>query len=252
MIRYEPTLQRLQQRLDEAASTTTKEWWEAYMKRVITFRGVKMAGIRRALHEWYDEEAIADEDPTLQSNLALNLVTRNHAEDKLAGILMLHEILLPAGIITWPNHKRQFQKLFIDGHIYDWSTCDWLCVKVLSSLLANEGRKMARDLMQWADSEHLWLKRASVVPFAPLAKRANAGYPQLPQDLLAITKKVVRSSERFHQTAAGWLLRELSRVEQALVVDFLTSNAPYLSREGLRYATEALPSRLKKALLSSQ
>jgi 3-methyladenine DNA glycosylase AlkD len=42
----EPTsvIQKLQQRLNWRAEAKTKEWWEKYLKGVIPFRGVKMAG----------------------------------------------------------------------------------------------------------------------------------------------------------------------------------------------------------------
>ena len=40
----------LEAALEAAATVKTKDWWEAYMKHVIPFRGVKMADTRKALH----------------------------------------------------------------------------------------------------------------------------------------------------------------------------------------------------------
>ena len=46
------TIPALQQQLDQRADPKTKAWWEGYLKHVIPFRGVKMAGIRAARRLW--------------------------------------------------------------------------------------------------------------------------------------------------------------------------------------------------------
>ena len=52
------TIAVLQQQLDLRADPKTKAWWEGYLKHVIPFRGVKMADIRAALHQWVREDGI--------------------------------------------------------------------------------------------------------------------------------------------------------------------------------------------------
>ncbi|MYC08278.1 MAG: DNA alkylation repair protein [Chloroflexi bacterium] len=101
----ENTLRHLQKRLNDASDTKTKDWWERYLKHVIPFRGVKMAGIRRALHDWLEAEAITVRlTPAAQVGVALELLRQDHAEDKLAGILMLQEALIPAGAVDWQRN----------------------------------------------------------------------------------------------------------------------------------------------------
>ena len=39
---------------------------------------------------------------------------------------------MPLGAIEWQMDVPRFAALFAEGWIYDWNTCDWFCIKVLS------------------------------------------------------------------------------------------------------------------------
>src|SRR3712207_8556991 len=53
---------------------------------------------RSAVHTWFEEERLGEHlSGGQQKNLALMLIEEGHTEDKLAGVLFLQEILLPAG-----------------------------------------------------------------------------------------------------------------------------------------------------------
>lgn len=153
-------IRRLQHRLDASANLKTKDWWERYLKHVIPFRGVKMADTRRTLHEWLTAEEIAARlSLEAQVEVALELLRQEHAEDKLAGILMLQEALLPAGALDWRRDLPRFATLFENGYIFDWNTCDWFCVKVLGPIVRNE------RVMQINN----WIKKESVGDSVKLA-----------------------------------------------------------------------------------
>ncbi len=242
---------RLQQRLESKAHPQTKVWWERYLKHVIPFRGVPMADIRAALHSWLKDEA-AQRIPTHddQKRLALSLIRETYAEDKLAGILLLQEVLLPAGGLTWQQDLPQFAGLFQDGAIADWSTCDWFCVRVLGPLAEGEGEPCARALAAWSSADKLWQRRASGVAFVNLAHKGDRNFPGFTTMLLEICATTVQSQERCAQTGTGWVLRELSRAEPERVVAFLEANARLFSAEGLRYAIEKLPAEAKARLIA--
>jgi 3-methyladenine DNA glycosylase AlkD len=232
----------LQARLDERANRKTKAWWEAYLKHVIPFRGTKMAGIRSVLHEWYREEEIAGRSsPDEQKSLALALFREEYAEDKIAGILFLQEILLPAGVIDWESDLPRFAELFQGGWIYDWNVCDWFCVKVLGPLAETEGEACARAISEWRRSENLWQRRASGVAFVNLAGRGDKNFAGFTELLLEICAVTVQHQERFSQTGTGWVLRELSVAEPEKVERFVAERVCDFSREGLRSALEKMP-----------
>lgn len=238
-------LRGLQDRLDAAANPKTKDWWERYLKHVIPFRGVKMAEIRRSLHSWLEAESIIDHlAPDAQVDVALEMLRQRHAEDKLAGILMIQETLIPSGAVDWRRDLSRFASLFDDGFIYNWNTCDWFCVKALGAVAQREGEPCARAIAAWRDADNLWKRRASGIAFINLAKRGDANFDGFVDMMLEICDATIRSDERFAQTGTGWALRELALADHERVVDFIERNAASFSAEGMRYATEKMPKEI--------
>lgn len=232
----------LQRRLEARADPKTKAWWESYLKHSIPFRGVKMADIRAVLHGWLSDEAIQTGlSREEQKNLAISLMHEKHAEDKLAGILYLQEVLLPEGAVDCGEDLARFAGLFEQGAIHDWNTCDWFCVKVLGPLAQREGKPCAQAISQWRTTDNLWQRRASGVAFVNLAKKGDEFFPGFTDMLLETCAATVRHPERFAQTGTGWVLRELSLAEPERVTDFVEEYVRYFSREALRSAVATLP-----------
>ncbi len=224
----------LQERLDAAAEPATRDWWERYLKGAIPFRGVKMGAIRRALHAWIAAEGVGTALYLAeQKTLALELLRQVHAEEKLAGILYLQEILLPAGAIDWESDLPALAALFQEGYIADWNTCDWLCVKVLGPLVQQQGELAARGIAAWRDAPNLWHRRAAGVAFVNLAPAGDANFVGFTDMLLEVCAATVRHPERFSQTGTGWVLRELSIAEPARVAAFIREHRPLLSHEAM-------------------
>lgn len=238
----------LQQQLDQRADPKTKAWWERYLKHVIPFRGVKMADIRAVLHQWVKDEGIDRLPAPEQKDLALALIRLEYTEDKLAGMLFWQEILLPARAVDWPADLPAFAELFQQGYIYDWNTCDWFCVRVLGPLAEQQGADCAHAIAAWRSSEPLWQRRAAAVGFVNLARRGEANFPGFTEMLLGACAPLVASPERFAQTGAGWVLRELSLADQAQVIAFVEERIGQFTREGLAYATEKMTAETQARL----
>lgn len=239
----------LQQRLETHTNTQTQAWWERYLKHALPFRGVKMADIRATVHAWYQDDVKVTLLPAnRQKELALDLLRQTHAEDKLAGILFLQEILLPAGMIHWRRDLPQFARLFQDGAIGDWNTCDWFCVKVLSPLVQREGEPCARTIAKWQTAKNLWQRRAAGVAFVNLARHGDKNFPGFTAMLLEVCAATVKHPERFAQTGTGWVLRELGQAEPKRVIRFIEDSLASFSAEGLRYALEKMSTQTKTRL----
>jgi 3-methyladenine DNA glycosylase AlkD len=232
--------------LDELADPAVKRWSEQYLKGVIPYRGVKMGGVRDAVNRFI---STLPPDPSLIRSIAFDLLEGQFAEDKLAGILILREHLIPLRVLDTERDLQRIEDLFTGEHIFDWSTCDWLCVKVLSPLIDQGGSDVAVTVSRWKNSPLLWLRRASNVSFVPLAKRGEKNFPGFVELMLQICDTTLRSSERFSQTGTGWLLRELSLAAHEEVIDFIRARITQFSREGLRYAIEKMGPDTQRALL---
>jgi 3-methyladenine DNA glycosylase AlkD len=66
--------------------------------------------------------------------------------------------------------------------------------------------------------------------------------------LLEVCSSLVRREERFAQTGAGWILRELSLVEQERVIAFVEMRRDELSKEAFDRATGNMPAQIKQKL----
>ena len=240
----------LQVQLNARATAATREWWTKYLRGAASFRGVKMGDVRTAMHAWFEEEQLGKRlSVGKQKDLALTLLEEDYTEDKLAGVLFLQEILLPAGALEWRSDLPRFARLFDRGYIRDWNVCDWFCVKVLGPLVEEQGEACARAISGWRESYGVWQRRASVVAFANLASEGDQNFPGFTEMVLDNCSHLLESQERFVQTGVGWVLRELSRSDEDRVVGFVEANLDRLSREGLKNATKYVPRELAGRLL---
>ncbi len=247
---FDARAKRLTSVLERRADPDTKAWWERYLRGVIGFHGVRMATIRRELRTWLEKErAVTPMTASDEKQLAMTLLMQPLAEDKLAGILFYQEVLVPNGSVVWRRDLPRMAALFDDGSIADWSTCDWFCVKVLGPLVVREGQPCATAIAAWSRADNLWRRRAAVVSFVNLAKHGDANFTRFTDLVLGACTELVKSSERFAQTGAAWVLRELSRAEPNRVSAFLRANLGSLSREGVRSATAKMTVRRQADLL---
>jgi 3-methyladenine DNA glycosylase AlkD len=238
----------IQQQLQAESNPETRDWWERYLKGAIGFRGTKMAGIRRVVHTWRADEG-STWTPKQLRDLAIELIRQDLTEDKLAGILLIQEVLIPAGLIPWRTDLKRWARLFDDGFIYDWNTCDWFCVRVLGPLATAQGEECARAIADWSRARNLWRRRAAGVAFVNLAPRGDANFRGFTTMLLDVCERTVRHPERFAQTGTGWVLRELSHAEPRRVAKFVEGNLTGMSREAVRMSVAAMEDADRTRLL---
>lgn len=242
------SIKPLQEQLTQASDRKTKDWWEAYMKHVLPFRGLKLPQVRAVLHGWIKTENFLHQPLPQQFSTALALIQEPWGEDKLAGILILQEVLIKRKLIQWETDLPKFAEFFDAGYIQEWNTCDWFCVKVLNPLIKQQGKPCAMAIMDWCHAENFWRRRASVVSFVNLAKQGDRNFPEFTELLLKTCEVVICSPERFAQTGTGWALRELGLADQTAVVHLIETHSTQFSSEGLRYAIEKMPPDLQTQL----
>jgi 3-methyladenine DNA glycosylase AlkD len=214
----------LQRLLAAASSEKTKLWWEKYLRGAAAFRGVGIPEIRRILAEWRDETGVASLPLASQLDLAFALFEEPLTEDKLAGVLFLQDYLRSA--FRWQDLLPRYAQLYERNWIFDWNTCDWFCVRVLSPTLKESGLPFARALARWRTAPHLWQARSAAVPFISVA-----GDPAFYPLIHSVCDALIQRPERFAKTAVGWLLREVSHHNQGFVLDVIRSQAARFSSE---------------------
>jgi len=190
-----------------------------------------MAIIRKCLHKWHTENIEGVLSLEQQLDLSLALIKEKYTEDKLAGTIFLHEILIPKEAIKPKRDIKRLAGLFSNGHIYDWNVCDWFCMKVLGELIVRDGKGWAGPIYKWNSAPNLWQARASVVAFVRVSE--NRDYYNMIEKSCS---NLIKREERFSKTAIGWILREISKHESKLVKQFIERNMSHFSIESLRNA----------------
>ncbi len=231
--------EKLQSQINKLSDKKTKLWWENYVKHNTKFRGVGMSKIRQELKEWYKKEHVNELPLNKQLNLAMSFFAEEYAEDKLAGILFLQIYLYSK--FDYKILLSKFESIFESGFIYDWNICDWFCVKVLGHIIKENGMPCAKAISKWNNAKNVWQARCSVVAFANLSKEKE--FTPL---LLQSCSILIRREERFAKTGVGWILRELSKTNEKIVIDFINKNKKHFSRESLQNASKYFKKNLPK------
>ena len=221
--------EKLKNRLEKHADEKRKLWFENYIKHNTKYRGIQLPTIRSELKEWYNQEDIGQLSISEQLDLALSFFAEDYAEDKFSGILFLQLYLYNK--IDYKILLSALESIFEQGFIYDWSVCDWLCTRVLRNLIKDNGIECAKAISEWNSAKNVWQARCSVVAFTNINK--NGQYTPL---ILKSNTVLIQREERFAKTAVGWLLREISKIDQGIVVDFIHKFGHHFSKECLENA----------------
>lgn len=250
------------------ASAAKKVWWENYMKHAVPFHGTDMAGIRAAVSAALAQHGVkvvvlstaagtagAQTDAAAPlMDTALKLFTYAQGDSKLAGIVLLAEHALPSGALDarWPAHVEALGHVYEQGAVADWSTCDWLCVKVLGPCILRYGQPCGVSILSWATSPCVWKSRAACVSFVNLVKLGDAGtFPEMQAAVLEAcsrTLSVHGGSHRWAHTGTGWVVREVSKVDREAAIGWVRKHAAQLTAEGLKYACERMPAATAASL----
>ena len=127
------------------------------------------------------------------------------------------------------------EETFASGDIDDWSTNDWLCVRVLETIPLKYPTFIDR-LIGWHEASSLWQRRSGLLAFK---KSAKTGHHQV--EVEGIISKLLPSHERFVQTAIGWVLSDASRKYPNWAAQMFEIHFEHLSHEVIVRHTKHLP-----------
>ena len=113
-----------------------------------------------------------------------------------------------------------------------WDTLDWVAGKLVS-LLILKYRHFEEDAADWAFSERMWVRRASILVHLRHKSETHT-------DLLATTiLRLAHERAFFIRKAIGWVLRTYARTDPDWVLAFVNTHTALLSglsrREALKH-----------------
>ena len=112
-----------------------------------------------------------------------------------------------------------------------WDTVDMLAIRQMGHVGKRFPEIIPSYPNTWMASENIWLQRTAIIFQLKYKEQTDIDLA------LKYILQLKGSKEFFIQKAAGWFLREYSRTNWELVVDFVEKNdlAPLTKREGLKW-----------------
>jgi 3-methyladenine DNA glycosylase AlkD len=141
-----------------------------------------------------------------------------------------------------PAVRGQIYRLYIANtcSINNWDLVDCSAPAIVGGYLLERGRE---PLYSLARSTSLWERRIAI-----LATFTFIRYNQF-DDCLAIGRLLLNDPADLIHKAAGWMLREVGKRDQAVAEEFLRCYCRIMPRTMLRYAIERFPAEKRQIYL---
>lgn len=162
------------------------------------------------------------------------LYSRIHEERLAAIFILLEKYKTEKELIFWFYVKNAKQ-------VNNWDLVDASAPGIVGKFLIDKDKKILRKL---AVSKNLWERRISIVATYEFIR--NKKY----SETFAITKLLLNDSHDLIHKAAGWMLREVGKKDEARLEDFLKKHSAFMPRTMLRYAIERFEEGKRKNFLS--
>jgi 3-methyladenine DNA glycosylase AlkD len=127
--------------------------------------------------------------------------------------------------------------------INNWDLVDTSAFSILGAYLYNKDKKI---LMKLAKSNLLWERRIAVVATLYFIRQGRF------DETLALALLLRNDEHDLIHKAVGWMLREVGKMDEKVLCDFLDQYAYTLPRTSIRYALERLSARQKSSYMKQK
>ncbi|TSA46232.1 DNA alkylation repair protein [bacterium] len=114
-------------------------------------------------------------------------------------------------------------------YINNWDLVDLSAPKIVGAYLADKNRAI---LYKLASSKDLWQRRIAVLATFEFIRRRDF------TDSLRIAKMLLKDKHDLIHKAVGWMLREIGKRDETVLINFLNQHLASMPRTMLRYAIE--------------
>lgn len=191
------------------------------------FIGLSVPENRRVAKKYFDVE-ISLIDEMLKSEIH---------EFRLSGFLALVERFKKC-------KDKDEQKRIVDFYVTrgtfanNWDLVDLSAPYILGTHMLNNPNPALLDQLSFSDN--LWLQRIAIVSTITLVRKSRF------EDTLRLSERHLTHSHPLIHKATGWLLREIGKKDEQILLDFLEKFSTKMPRTALRYAIERLNPDLRQ------
>ncbi|TRY31712.1 DNA alkylation repair protein [Aliiglaciecola sp. M165] len=126
-------------------------------------------------------------------------------------------------------------------YINNWDLVDGSCYHIIGPYFFSRDRTKLYSL---AASPSMWERRIAIVSTLHFIRHEQF------DDTLKLASMLLDDPEDLIHKATGWMLREMGKRNEAVLLKFLDENLPKMPRTALRYAIEKLSKSLRQDYMS--
>lgn len=144
-----------------------------------------------------------------------------------------------------PGRQKEIYNFYLNNidRVNNWDLVDASAHKIVGAYLENRSRK---PLVGLARTDHLWSQRVAIVATYWFIKKDDFS------DTIQISDILLDHNHDLIHKAVGWMLREMGKRNENLLVEFLKSRYRNMPRTMLRYAIEKFPVEIRKKYLDGK
>lgn len=189
------------------------------------FLGIKVPTVRSVAKKYYQEITLDD----------IQILIKNPYHE-----VRLMALMLMVFVYEKTEQKQEIFDLYMKNieYINNWDLVDLSCHKIVGHFLHTN--KNFEPIYKLANTNHLWSNRIAVVSQYYFIKKSDFTH------ILALSEKFLTHKHDLMHKAVGWMLREMGKMDEKPLYDFLDKHHKSMPRTMLRYSLEKLPKDKKE------
>ena len=132
------------------------------------------------------------------------------------------------------ERRQEIYDFYLENiqQVNNWDIVDSSAHKIAGAFLENRQRK---KIYQLARSNHLWSQRVAIVATYWFIKKDDFA------ETLAVAEILLNHEHDLIHKAVGWMLREMGKRDEKILMEFLKTRYSQMPRTMLRYSIEKFP-----------
>ena len=137
------------------------------------------------------------------------------------------------------DKKDEWYKFTIKNikQLNNWDLVDKIAPNLIGKYLEN---KNSKQILEWSSNRSLWIRRIAILATWPKIKNNEFNLT------LKIAKIYLSDSEDLIHKATGWMLREIGKRNEKVLLSFMNKNHKNMPRITVSYALERINKKKKQ------
>lgn len=199
------------------------------------FLGISVPKLREIAKEFGKDLSIAHIKELLNSEFH---------EKRMIGLFILIEKYEKS---KQKNEREKIFDFYLEyakkGKINNWDLVDLSCRDIVGNFLLDKPRDLLYKLVK---SDNLWERRIAIISTSEFIRHNDF------DDTIKISEILLKDGRDLIHKAVGWMLREIGKRDEKVLIYFLDKHARDMPRVMLRYAIERLDEKTRKKYLNGK